>query len=216
MIFHSASLALFAMSSFALIIPANVTDLKSKLKGAFGKAKPKEGEVVKPDEGLTRRTLSKIAEEKAKRKALSDELTNEKTTSARKQEIIDGLQAQLDTANVELEDHKAKLEDLAPKAKKWSDFEHKERTKLLQSFPPEEQKDAKAIAENMDIDTFRKYTSRVTGKPTEGQQQGDKGGKTKDWNSILDSNRKDYDPAVAEKAIAADPAGFNEFMEKRN
>jgi hypothetical protein len=191
-------------------IPLNVSGAKSKLKSVFsgGKLPEKTGE-----QQPTRRTQSEIAKEREKRRALTDELANANTTAQRKQEIIDGLQAQLDTVQAERDELNSKLEELSPSAKAWNNYQHKERSKLIASFPPEEQKDAKAIADGMDLETFRKYAQKVTGigasagsDAGKGGQQG-QGGK-KDWEKILAGED-------ADKETANDQAGFNEFMDSR-
>lgn len=189
-----------------MIIPKNVTDLKARMKATFAKPvdtnEPIEGKV----EGVTRRTASQIHKEREKRRALTDELKNAQTSEARKQEIIEGLQAQLDLTTSELEEHKSKLEDLTPKAKKWSDFEHKERTKLLEQFPVEERKEAKSVAESMPLETFRTYANKLTGKSISVGTDAKTG--AKDWETIINS-------PDADAQISADPNGFNSFMETR-
>lgn len=189
-------------------IPANTADLKKTLASAFNKT-PGEVTPVKTDNDLSRRTKSEIQKEREKRRALVEELSNEKTTSQRKQEIIDGLQAQLDTTATELESTKEELEKAKPAAKKWSDHEHRQRTRLLESLPPEERKDAKAIADSMDIETFGKYVAKIAKAPVAGDSNnGDKTKGGKDWNAIMAS-------PDADKEIAADKAGFNAFMDSQ-
>jgi len=116
-----------------MIIPADVSGIKAKLKAAFTNPQKKVDPAI--DAAKQRHDGSDAAKERAKRKALAEELANEKTTAARKQEIIDGLQAQLDTAQAELEEHKSKVEELTPEAKAWKAYEHKKRQQII-SDPP--------------------------------------------------------------------------------
>lgn len=187
-------------------IPANTTDLKKTLSTAFNK-KPGEKEPDKVDP-VSRRTATEIHKQREKSRALTAELNDAKTSDARKQEIIDGLQAQLDSSQSELEAYKDELEKAKPAAKKWSDHEHKQRTRLLESLPPEERKDAKAIADSMDIETFGKYVAKIGKAPASADTTSGDKTKGKDWNAIMSG-------PDADKEIAADKAGFNAFMDSQ-
>lgn len=195
-------------------IPANVGDLKKTLSNAFNK---KPGEVApkkEESEEAKRRAGSDAAKHRTRAKELATQLNDVKLTVEEKQKIIDGIAAQNEALQAELDDYKAKVEDLNPKAKKWSDFEHKERQKLIQSFPPEEQKDAKSIAESMDIDTFRKYTARITGagKSTEQPKDGGKGA----WGKLVeDSYVSEEGMKKLDEAIQKDPKGYDTFRSEK-
>lgn len=186
-------------------IPLDVSGAKAKLKSAFGGGvKPKTLDGTTQQQP-TRRTMSEIAKEKQKRKELLAELENANTTAQRKQEIIDGLQAQLEAAQAERDELSSKVEELTPKAKAWSQYEHKERVKLIEKFPVEKRKAVQKIADSLSIEDFREYATSLTGSTTT-PVAGDKSG-GKDWNAILAG-------PDADKEIANDPKGFNEFMDK--
>lgn len=190
----------------ALKVPADVRSLKDKVKGLLVKGPEK-----KESEGVvTPRTTSMIHKERTKRRELMEELQNEKTTVQRKQEIIEELQKKLDAAESQAEEFKTELERIKPHAERWSKHERTERARLIELFNPEDRKDARSVAESMDIDTFRKYTEKLTGASSgAGSTTGSKGKEgAKDWNAIMAG-----DPEEANKAIEADPDGFNKFMD---
>lgn len=195
-------------------IPANVSDLKAKLKKTFGKAPEAKADDAPTTDNLSRRSKAELQKQKEKNRAVVAELNDAKTSDARKQEIIDGLQAQLEAAETERDEHKAKVEELTPKAKAWSNFEHKERTKLLENFPPEKKAAAKKVIDSLDIETAREYASGITGKGANasGDTSKGKGGKI-DWNKLVESANTTEGAATLEKAIAEDTAGFNAFSE---
>lgn len=204
--FH-LSHVLFAAVSFALIIPVNTTDIRAKLKGAFSKT-PVTGAPDK-DAAISRKAASKVYQEQQKRKALTDELNDVKTSDARKQEIIVGLQGQLEAAESERDEHKAKVEELTPKAKAWNNYEHKERTKLIDGFPPERRNAVKKLAESLSIEDFREYATSLNGKGAVSTTDAGKGKDgAKNWETILAG-----DPDAAGKAIEADAAGYNTYMD---
>lgn len=193
-------------------IPVDISGINAKVKAAFNKTP-----VTKVDPALEAAKLrqggSDAAKERAKRKAIADELASEKTSAARRQEIIDGQAKQLEEMNEKIAEYEAKIEELTPAAKAHSQFLHKERTKLIQSFPPEEQKDAKAIIDSMELDVARKYTSKATGVSTDAAgKDATKGGKS-NWETLTENMEKD--PAKFDAAVAADPTGFNEYMNSR-
>lgn len=180
-------------------IPANVSSLKTKLSGAFTK-KP---EPTTKEPVINRHDGSAIAKQRAKAKALSDELANEKTTSERKQQIIDEMKAELEAKQLELETVTSQLSELTPKAKSWENYEHVERTKLIEQLPPEKKKEVKDLPLNL----LRTFVNGVAGKPA--TQNSTTGGT--DWKAIMETN----DEEAINKAIASDVKGFNEFMDKQ-
>ncbi len=187
-------------------IPIDVSATRAKLKAVF--SKPLEKKPSSTGDEAKRQFGAEAAKERQKRKDLMAKLASVETTAAEKQSIIDGLNAQLDAVQTELETHKALAEELAPAAKQWKAYEHKERTKLIDSFPVEKRKAVGKIADSLSIEDFREYATSLTGtSKTESTQQQGKDGK-KDWNAILQSEK-------ADKEIAADTKGFNEFMDSQ-
>lgn len=187
-------------------IPFDVSDINKKIAGAFNK-KPED---IKPAEGKpdpSRRTTTEIHKEREKRRALMEELKNTQTSDARKQEIIDGLQAQVETLTNEKTSLESKVEELTPKAKSWSNFENKERAKLLANLPPERKDKAKKVMDSMDLDTAREYATSISGKApgSEGSDKG-KGGTKTDWDALS------KDPVALEKAMTEKPEEFKEYM----
>lgn len=186
-------------------IPFDVSDINKKVSGAFNK-KPEEVKEGEQTTDLSRRTTSLIHKERQKRKELMDALTDVKTSEAEKAKIIDGLQAQLEAVEAELEAHRSKVEELTPKAKAWSNFENKERAKLLANLPPERKDKAKKVMDSMDLDTAREYATSISGKApaVDGSDKG-KGQKT-DWDALS------KDPVALEKAMTEKPEEFKEYM----
>lgn len=194
-----------------MIIPANTADLKTGLKSLFAK-KPEDRGAKSVKTDATRRTASEIHKEREKRRALAQELADVKTSSDRREQIVAELQTANESLQAALEEANKRVSELEPKAKAHSDFIHKKRSKLLERLPPEERAKEKKIGEAMDIDTFETYIDRITGKPNQGAQPTGKDGKN-DWNKMVELATTAEGAAALEKAIASDPAGFNQFSE---
>jgi len=109
----------------ALKIPADVTGVRRRLAEAAAKRKLN---IVpdKPKDDSAKRSAGHDAAEARKKARLAEQSAAEKDLELEK------LRADITTAQ-------AKITDLEPAAKRWNDFDHKRKERLIAKFPKEEQ-----------------------------------------------------------------------------
>lgn len=150
-------------------------------------------------EPADRRSGHERAEHRRKIKELTDKLNSVETTQAEKDALIQQI-------NTELEESKARIMELEPKAKQWQKDQDIKRARLMDRL--KDKPELKEGTEGMPLGALETYVNKLTGQGgPAGTAASGKTGTGKDWSSILAG-----DPTAASKAIADDPTGFNEYV----
>lgn len=161
-----------------MAVPRNTSPLLEKIKNAKGGKKPE----VKP--------TPKTEEERV----IDNGGASAGREAAKLRQRAKKAEADVVTLTAERDALKAENDSLRPKAKKWDDYDHIERSKLIEALPPELKKEAK----DMPLHHLRLFTK----SKAEGDGGTGDGGKPKDDGTL--------DSVLASK----DPKKINEYMEK--
>jgi DNA repair exonuclease SbcCD ATPase subunit len=168
-------------------VPANIKTLQDSLKAKL--QNPDAGKPTPPDPDRDRKRRMKEMKEKQREAEQSREQLAEQLAS---------IQAELEEAKAARVAAEQKATELEPKAKNWSDYEHKERQVLLSKLPAEFKKEAG----DMDMKHLKLFVSTVSGG----------GGKTQAGETFDRSKMTDDDMA---KLAETNPAKFLELIEKK-
>lgn len=157
------------------MIPRNTSSLLSKIAGATASKKPVA--VVKKEV---------IPEEESKGSGGVDSGRE----AAKLRQRAKKAEADLLAVTTERDALKIEADALRPLAKKWSDYEHIEKSKLIDSLPPELKKDAKDMALHH-LRMFAKGNSVSTEKATEAK-------KSTDSNDIMELQKTGDKKAISD------------------
>jgi hypothetical protein len=130
-----------------LKIPANIAGLQASLKA----------KMANPDLGKTEEKPDVDRDRKRRMKELKDKQREAEQSKEQLAEQLASITAELEEAKAARTAAEQKASELEPKAKNWSDYEHKEKQVLLSKLPPEFKKEAG----DMDMKHLRLFVKTV-------------------------------------------------------